>query len=98
MIAEDLWRGRFRADAAAIGSTVRVNGSPRTIVGVMPARFAFPVNAKAWLPMTEVSASTNQTSQEDALRIAGRLRPSSTLDAASNEVRSCPSPSGRTLP
>ena len=57
-----------------------------TIVGVMPARFGFPVNAKVWLPMTEVIASTNAASQEDAFQIAGRLHSSSTLDAASNEV------------
>jgi putative ABC transport system permease protein len=37
-----LWQSALHGDAHALGSTVRINGRPYTIVGVMPPRFEFP--------------------------------------------------------
>jgi putative ABC transport system permease protein len=42
VIGERLWRSRFAADPNAIGRTVRVDGEPATIVGVLPAQRAYP--------------------------------------------------------
>jgi predicted permease len=50
IISDSLWRSRFGAARDAIGGTVRLNGRPFTIVGVMPAGFAYPENdMAAWL-------------------------------------------------
>ena len=51
VLSEMVWRTRFHADPAAIGKTLNVNSVPRTIVGVMPARFSFPdADTRIWLP------------------------------------------------
>ena len=42
MLGERIWRERFGADATAIGRTIRVNGVPSTIVGVMRTRTSAP--------------------------------------------------------
>jgi len=44
------WATRFAANPAVIGQTFVFNGRPRTIVGVMPARFSFR-GADVYLPI-----------------------------------------------
>ncbi len=46
ILTYDLWQSLFRGDPGAVGKTIRVGNLPRTIVGVLPARFHFP-NANA---------------------------------------------------
>jgi hypothetical protein len=36
IFSESLWRGRFHADASLIGRTVKLNGAPYTLLGVVP--------------------------------------------------------------
>lgn len=51
ILSESIWRSRFDASADVIGRTLMVNSVPREIVGVMPARFAFPAaDTRLWLP------------------------------------------------
>jgi predicted permease len=52
VIGESLWRGRLAADPGVIGRTIRIAGELRTIVGVLPAGFAFPVRERAWMPLS----------------------------------------------
>ncbi len=51
ILGYDVWRNQFAGSPAVIGKTVRVNGGVRTIVGVMPPKFGFPVNHQVWAPM-----------------------------------------------
>src|SRR5580765_6022019 len=39
LLSEGLWRQAFNADPEIAGHTIRVNGKPRTVVGVMPGSF-----------------------------------------------------------
>jgi len=84
LISHELWRSRFNLDPAAVGSVVRIDGGPRTIVGVMPAGFGFPVRSKVWLPL-EVDAVTPPTAAS-ALQMFGRLAHGASLDRASREM------------
>src|SRR5688572_14657589 len=52
ILASPLWRSRYTADPNVIGRTVRVNGSPVTVIGVMRDGFRFPNDASIWLPLT----------------------------------------------
>jgi putative ABC transport system permease protein len=55
VISHGLWERRFGGDASVVGSELQVDGRARTIVGVMPAAFEFPVfNFKGdlWAPMS----------------------------------------------
>ena len=86
VIADDLWRRRYRGDSGILGSTVRVDGIPRAIVGVMPPRFGFPVNAKMWLPAVDQPARADGSTSEGSFQIVGRLRPPATHETAAGEV------------
>ena len=39
MIGERLWRGHFAADPAILGQTIRLEGRPFVVVGIVPERF-----------------------------------------------------------
>ena len=44
-----LWQKRFGSDPATVGRAIEIDGESRTVVGVMPPGFAFPVNAELWI-------------------------------------------------
>src|ERR1700719_2259533 len=43
VISERLWQRRFNADPMLIGKTLLLNGRSYTVIGVMPAKFEFPI-------------------------------------------------------
>ena len=66
VLTHDLWN-RLGADAGILGTDVRLNGQPFTVIGVMPRHFAFmrnaslgpPQRADAYIPLNVNLADTN---------------------------------------
>lgn len=86
ILAEAEWRSRFRAAPDVIGKVVMVNSVPRTVVGVMPADFAFPLQAAAtrvWLP---AKRQDDGSVGEFAYTAVARLAPGATLAQAQQEL------------
>ena len=50
ILGASLWRRQFGGDPSIIGRTIRIEGDPSTVVGVMPDGFSFPERAEAGLP------------------------------------------------
>ncbi|HOQ45421.1 MAG TPA: ABC transporter permease [Bryobacteraceae bacterium] len=42
VLTDGLWRRRFHADPSLVGKTIRLNGLPHTVVGVLPPDFRYP--------------------------------------------------------
>jgi putative ABC transport system permease protein len=42
LLSDSLWRRRFGAQSRVVGTTVSLNATPHTIIGVLPAGFPFP--------------------------------------------------------
>ena len=51
LISHGVWQRDFGGAPDIVGKALRINGSPATIVGVMPKGFAFPVNEEWWVPL-----------------------------------------------
>ena len=51
IISYELWQRDFGGGRDVVGKSVRINGKPATVIGVMPPGFAFPVNEQLWLPL-----------------------------------------------
>ncbi|HVL66819.1 MAG TPA: ABC transporter permease [Vicinamibacterales bacterium] len=84
VIAESLWRQRFGADPRAVGRTVRIDGVPHTVVGVLPDRQAFPDRlTRAWIPLEVPAAAPTSMSMYKAV---ARLRPGATAAQAAGEA------------
>ena len=54
VLGHQAWQTHFSGDPAVIGRTVRIGGTPHTVVGVMPEGFLFPGNDHLWLPLRGV--------------------------------------------
>ncbi len=76
MLSHKTWQTQFGGDPTAIGRTVRIDGEPTVVIGVMPAAFDSvflwgPGDAFRPLALTD----TERTNRDDAsLQIVGRLR------------------------
>ena len=64
VIAHHVWRNRYGGDPKVLGATLRVNGSPAAIVGVMPSGLRFPGNAEIWLPLVPTAAQESRTNRQ----------------------------------
>jgi predicted permease len=86
LLSEKLWRSQFAAGAGVAGTTVRLNNSPYTIVGVMPALAEY-TDADVWTPADLNSplfaASARPMRLIDAI---GRLKPGVTLSQAESNL------------
>jgi putative ABC transport system permease protein len=86
IIGHAVWAERFGADASAIGRTIRVNGAPATIVGVMPPGFMFPYLAEIWQPIAQMPDLAAQPRDARAIGVFGRLADGVTLAEARAEL------------
>ena len=83
-----LWTTQFGSDPGAIGRTVRLNDTPRQIVGVMPASFSFPTsNVQFWIPAKLDPSNIEDYWGGEYVPLIARLRPGVTLAQAGSEVR-----------
>ncbi|UCC84804.1 MAG: ABC transporter permease [Gemmatimonadota bacterium] len=85
VISYGYWQSRFGGDPGAVGSTLNLNGTPFTVVGVMPARFRFMYDADVWrLVDREGPFDTERDSHSHF--VVGRLKPGVTLEQAQGDV------------
>jgi putative ABC transport system permease protein len=85
LISERLWKKTFGGDPGVIGRDIRLDGTPRTVVGVMPAGFRFPSQTDVWVPMASVFGMNDNRSWRADQAIA-RLKPDATVQNARAEM------------
>ncbi len=50
LLSDGFWRSRFASDPDVVGRTLLMDGLSYTVVGVLPADFAYPSDGLVWLP------------------------------------------------
>ncbi len=86
LLSERLWRRRYSGDANVIGRTIELDNESYTVVGIMPARFQFPISAyDIWTPWT-FSAQELANRRGGGSIIYTRLHPGATLPQAQSEL------------
>ena len=97
MISERLWRRRFNSDPQTLGTQVQINGRSFTIVGVMPAKFEFPLplfgvqggtfaeRADIWKPIA-FTKNELESRGSRSYGVIGRLKPGVTMAQAQAEA------------
>ena len=77
------WQQRFGADPGIAGRRVTIDGAPATIVGVLPANFAYLQSSKMEMFAPNIiTPRTSQIRNTAWWNIVGRLKPGVTLEAA----------------
>jgi putative ABC transport system permease protein len=86
VVSHEFWRTRLAGRADVIGSPLQLESDVRTIVGVMPASFAFPsAEISLWLPLAESTRARHRTAHY--LDVVGRVAPGVTHGAATETLR-----------
>jgi putative ABC transport system permease protein len=85
VISDGVWRTHFGAGASTVGASLRLNGEPHEVIGVMPPGFEFPTrNNGVWVPfgLTE----QDQERGSHSFWVAARLQPGVPFDTARAEI------------
>ena len=94
ILSDALWRHRFGANPRLIGQSVRLNGHPVTVVGVMPRDFkiifpegsSVPPEMDAFVPFASNLAQDPR--DQCYIRVIGRLRKGVAIPQAQAELES----------
>jgi putative ABC transport system permease protein len=94
ILSWDCWQQHFGSDAGVVGRTINLNGNAYTVVGVMPAKFSFPVQAQpteVWISPARDAEKTSEGAMMVergylAWRVVGRLKDGATIEQAQAEA------------
>ena len=87
MLSDALWQRRFGSDTAILGRQLTLNGTPWTVVGVLPPDFRAPLQAAP-----EIFRALRRPANSGcgrgcfSIRVIGRLKPNVTVEQASADL------------
>ena len=85
VLGYSMWQNRFGGDPSILGKSLRANGVPYTIVGVMPDRYAFPGDGALWLPL-QLDPLALKRGEGQHLGVVGKLKSGVRRDAANADI------------
>jgi putative ABC transport system permease protein len=91
IISHGLWQKGFGGASDIIGKQIQVNSSTTTVVGVMPAGFAFPPGSNDQVELIvpfQFDPANPGGRGSHFLSVIGRLRPGVTMEQAQSEMTS----------
>jgi len=89
ILGYELWQNRYAGDRSVVGRTIRINGVPTTVVGVMAKGFGFPLQEQLWTPLAlDAFRATPAAKDSNAYNVIGRLRSTATRETAGAEIAS----------
>jgi predicted permease len=90
VIGHALWTGRFGADPAILNGTIRVNGVPLIVIGILPPGFrGLSGQAELWVPATmspRITYGEYLTTNQNFINVVGRLRDGVSPARAASEL------------
>src|SRR5215472_13654433 len=85
LISTRFWQRRFSSDPGVIGTTIRVDGVIKTIIGVMPPNFyVWDDEADFWTPLNWTHTEVQSTQYN--MGVVARLKPGIPLKQAQAEL------------
>jgi predicted permease len=86
VLTERFWRTRLGASPAVLGQTLRLDGVPHAIIGVMPDRTWFQSNVAIFVPYTLWPGSYRTSHDVNRAHVLGRLARDVSLAQAQAEL------------
>ena len=85
VISDRLWKRRFNADRGILQNAITIDGTPRTVVGVMPPGFShLDKTVELWLPIGLPAGA--RTPRGRWMTVVGRLRPGVSFERAQQDM------------
>ena len=96
VVSARVWRQHLGSDPSVSGRTVRLNGVPMTLIGVMPDSFVHPADVDFWVLAPNAAPTSPIPIEGDALgnrevqyfQAVARLRPGVSVERANQDLRS----------
>jgi predicted permease len=85
ILTYSFWDSRFAKDPKIVGRTIRMNGIPTTVIGIMPQGFSFPEKQDVWVPLIP-TPEVRDRGHRDPWFAFGRLAPGATVAGARAEM------------
>lgn len=85
VLSDRLWRRRYAGDRTIIGRDVKLDGVTYKVAGVTPPGFQYPKLAEFWVPSV-LSPAERGNRQDAYLAVVGRVKASTTVEAAQAEM------------
>ena len=93
VISDAVWQRVFNGSQDAVGTRVRLNGEPHTVVGVMPPRAEWPEVSKLWIlsgkpvPPSPVDVQGSNVDRDVRyFEAIARLKPGVSLEQAADDM------------
>jgi len=89
VLSNNLWRSAFNADPGVVGTTVRIDKDPYTVIGVAPAQFHGTEKFDRpdyWIPFVNWGQQLLQNRTSISVTVLGRLKPGVTPEQAAENL------------
>ena len=87
ILSYSLWQRVFGGNPNVIGSTVGIDGVPMSVVGVMPAGFAYPDDSEIWGPLAFSPSDLSEDSRGGhGFEVLGRMKPGLSLAQVQSDM------------
>jgi predicted permease len=87
ILSYGLWRRVFASNPNIVGTSISIDGVPVSVVGVMPAGFAYPDEAEIWGPLAFAPDDLSENSRGNhGLEVLGRIKPGLSLAQVQSDM------------
>ncbi|HTM16553.1 MAG TPA: ABC transporter permease [Terracidiphilus sp.] len=87
ILSHAIWRRVFAANPGIVGTTIRIDGTPYSVVGIMPDGFAYPSEAEIWGPLAFAPDDLSENSRGGhGLEVLGRIKPGLSLAQVQSDM------------
>ncbi len=90
VISEDMWRRRFGTDPKIIGKQIRLGADPKTVVGVMPRGFKYPITATRptdfWMSLGQENENATEGRGSIWMNVVTRLKDGVTVQQLNTDL------------
>ncbi|MCH9649606.1 MAG: ABC transporter permease [Deltaproteobacteria bacterium] len=85
LLSHTLWQTRYGGTEDILAKVIKVNGTPTTVVGILPVGFEFPLREQLWIPL-KIDIQEVERGEGRTLEVFGRLAPNRSLEQARAEI------------
>ena len=87
ILSHAIWRRVFASNPGIVGTTIRIDGAPYSVVGIMPEGFAYPSEAEIWGPLAFSPDDLSENSRGGhGLEVLARVKPGLSLAQVQSDM------------
>ena len=86
IISNGLWQRRFGSDPALVGKQITMSGASYTVIGVLPASYAYGTPTDVFVPIGLSADEMKERASHPGIYAVARLKPGVTVETARAEL------------